>query len=189
LHPGFAPQNAGPLHEFITREALLGLTLLLSLMLIRVVWQRWSWKAGIPFLLCVLFLMAYGVESSRPKHLPPTWFVVILTRAVLMLPFAAFVACAVRALAQRDGRTLGFLGVLTLVAGSAGGVIWLGFDRRTFAAGEYYAWTGWYFTFLTGAYLMGCAVFFVWLGKKMLSRLRSDGKPRNHPEPTQVIPV
>ena len=189
LHPGFAPQNAGPLHEFTTREALLGLALLLGLMLTGVVWRRWSWKAGVPFLVCVLLLMAYGIESSRPRHLPPTWFVVVLTRAVLMLPLAAFVAFVVRALAQRDWRALGFVGALTLVAGPAAGAIWLALDRRTFAAGEYYAWAGWYFTFLTGAYLVGFAVVFVRLWKRGLSRFRSAGKSGAHPEPTQVIPA
>jgi hypothetical protein len=168
-------------------ESVIGLLLLLGLMLAGVVWRRWSWSAGLPFLVVVLALIAWLAESNRPAHLPRTALLVVLTRSVLMVPLALFIACLCRSLVRGDWRTLARIAVLTAGLAVIGGAVWFAIDRRTLMPGEYYLWSGWYSTFLTGAYLAGIVAGVLWLSGRLRNFLAQRSEPRpSHPVPRTV---
>jgi hypothetical protein len=150
-------------------------------MLAWVVWRRWSWRAGLPVLAGALLLIGWLIESSRPPHLPRTFFVVVLTRSILMIPFAMYIAWVFRALVRGDWRTLGWTLVGTAVLAMLGGAAWFAIDRRTLLPGEFYVWSGWQSTFLTGAYLTGLLAGLWWVYGLARGQLAGGREPQASP--------
>lgn len=182
--PGFAPQHGGFLRELTITESVNGLFLLLGLMLARVVWRRWSWRAGLPLLIGVLVVIAWLAESSRPPHLPRSSLVVVLTRSLLMIPLACYIGCVGQALVRGDARALGRIAALTTGLAVLGGTIWFAADRRNLLPGEYFLWSGWYFTLVTGAYLTGIVAGVLWCFGRVRAWLVCRRHPRaGHPTP------